>query len=536
MAKSIWQWLEIKPTTDKSVIKAAYAEAAKKYHPSEHPVEFQELRRSYKEAIQRAEWSERKNYSPADEDESKEEIAEIEETLEEEEAGSEEAGQFHFFECLKEYDFSERQNSMLEFFVQMAELMALRGSKYVRLDVFQLIYEGWESNPYENEITPDFAAVLVETLVNIPGIPKEAYDCFEKNIIRGRKTGEWTAVYSRFSTIKSGSGCHVEKDKKGNHIKIFDEYSEKKGFRLSIGHLTPNGFGRIYNKQDFLCNKHILIDLKNGFKKYLWEDLRWHLNPRNDELTVMDYTGRTVIKLTPEHGKYMSFLTVITTTKCVYLGETEFDWESFATKMSPDENGNSRILSNPLIIEPMKRRTKWIFMCMGIGLAGFAGFSLFYMVSRFMRDTNNTLISYVTNTLAYVFLACTFLSWAVWTICLYTTFDYLISIARIKINHKEIDRMIEFGLAWRIVGGRCFVIGDYLIMNSGLNMAVLLTGRIKQVSLTENPLSKKRTLTITQTKGQTYILNTYDYGWPDLLCEKLKEISINYKTNFIVGR
>ena len=37
MAKSIWQWLEIKPTTDKSVIKAAYAEAAKKYHPSEHP-------------------------------------------------------------------------------------------------------------------------------------------------------------------------------------------------------------------------------------------------------------------------------------------------------------------------------------------------------------------------------------------------------------------------------------------------------------------------------------------------------------------
>ena len=175
-------------------------------------------------------------------------------------------------------------------------------------------------------------------------------------------------------------------------------------------------------------------------------------------------------------------------------------------------------------------------MCMGIGLAGFAGFSLFYMVSRFMRDTNNTLISYVTNTIAFVFLVFTSLSLAVWMLCLFTTFDYLISIARIKRYHKEIDRMIELGLAWSIVGGRCFVIGDYLIMNSGLNMAVFLTGRIKQVSLTENPLSKQRELTIIQPIGPTFILKTYDYGWPDLLCDKLKEISINYKTNFIVGK
>ena len=51
MGKSIWEWLEIEPTSDVNVIKAAYAEASKKYHPAEHPEEFKRLRDSYKVAI-----------------------------------------------------------------------------------------------------------------------------------------------------------------------------------------------------------------------------------------------------------------------------------------------------------------------------------------------------------------------------------------------------------------------------------------------------------------------------------------------------
>ena len=54
MGKSIWQWLEIEPTTDIKVIKAAYAEVSKKYHPTEHPEEFERLRDAYKMAIKLA--------------------------------------------------------------------------------------------------------------------------------------------------------------------------------------------------------------------------------------------------------------------------------------------------------------------------------------------------------------------------------------------------------------------------------------------------------------------------------------------------
>ena len=51
MQKSIWEWLEIEPTTDVDTIKKAYAEAAKKYHPTEHPEEFKKLRECFKAAI-----------------------------------------------------------------------------------------------------------------------------------------------------------------------------------------------------------------------------------------------------------------------------------------------------------------------------------------------------------------------------------------------------------------------------------------------------------------------------------------------------
>ena len=43
---SMWNWLGIEPTSNISEIKKAYSEAAKKYHPAEHPEEFRQLRDS----------------------------------------------------------------------------------------------------------------------------------------------------------------------------------------------------------------------------------------------------------------------------------------------------------------------------------------------------------------------------------------------------------------------------------------------------------------------------------------------------------
>lgn len=46
-----WEVLGIVPTTDKSVIKRAYAALAKKYHPEQYPEEFLNLRNAYESAM-----------------------------------------------------------------------------------------------------------------------------------------------------------------------------------------------------------------------------------------------------------------------------------------------------------------------------------------------------------------------------------------------------------------------------------------------------------------------------------------------------
>lgn len=51
MQRTIWEWLGIERTTDKSRIRKAYAEQAKKYHPEEFPEEAQALRKAYKDAM-----------------------------------------------------------------------------------------------------------------------------------------------------------------------------------------------------------------------------------------------------------------------------------------------------------------------------------------------------------------------------------------------------------------------------------------------------------------------------------------------------
>lgn len=54
MPGSIWEWLDIEPTTDKALIKKAYAEQSRKYHPEDCPREAGLLREAYKKAMAQA--------------------------------------------------------------------------------------------------------------------------------------------------------------------------------------------------------------------------------------------------------------------------------------------------------------------------------------------------------------------------------------------------------------------------------------------------------------------------------------------------
>lgn len=69
MSRTIWEWLEIEETTDRSLIRKAYARQAAKYHPEEAPEEAQQLREAYKKALALAD---RKAKSSASETEDKE--------------------------------------------------------------------------------------------------------------------------------------------------------------------------------------------------------------------------------------------------------------------------------------------------------------------------------------------------------------------------------------------------------------------------------------------------------------------------------
>ena len=59
MPRTIWEWLEIEETTDRSLIRKAYARQAAKYHPEEAPEEAQRLREAYKKALALADRKER---------------------------------------------------------------------------------------------------------------------------------------------------------------------------------------------------------------------------------------------------------------------------------------------------------------------------------------------------------------------------------------------------------------------------------------------------------------------------------------------
>ncbi len=53
---NIWECLGIRPTTDRSEIRSAYAQMAKSCHPEEHPEEFKELQKAYKAALRYAKY------------------------------------------------------------------------------------------------------------------------------------------------------------------------------------------------------------------------------------------------------------------------------------------------------------------------------------------------------------------------------------------------------------------------------------------------------------------------------------------------
>lgn len=76
--KSMWEWLEIEPTTDVQIIRKAYSQQAKKYHPEENPEEFKQVRDAYKKALSYAKSNEKSNTVKPDDDKTTQKYKDIE--------------------------------------------------------------------------------------------------------------------------------------------------------------------------------------------------------------------------------------------------------------------------------------------------------------------------------------------------------------------------------------------------------------------------------------------------------------------------
>lgn len=77
---NIWRILEIEPTSDIKVIKTAYAQQAKRFHPEERPEEFKKLQAAYKAALDYAKNGGEKNAGLYSDDTEQQENAEQQES------------------------------------------------------------------------------------------------------------------------------------------------------------------------------------------------------------------------------------------------------------------------------------------------------------------------------------------------------------------------------------------------------------------------------------------------------------------------
>lgn len=238
--RNCWSVLGIQPTADKKEIKKAYAAKSREFHPAEHPVEYEELKKAYQEAIRLAsqpEPEQRPVLNPIPEkDHGLEEFYDHLET----EARSKfvpNAGQwnldFHFAstQVLGETEQEQQQvfasirsnqnlnwcqRSHMDLFLRQAFLFHQYNT--FRADYWEALCEEIKER-YRKEVgqypdskhsvffpDPNVTEHLIGVLSQMPELDYRTWDVFEKYMLppkSRRNKAEWAPVVDRFLAVRS---------------------------------------------------------------------------------------------------------------------------------------------------------------------------------------------------------------------------------------------------------------------------------------------------------------------------------------------
>ena len=468
MGKSVWEWLEIEPTTDINIIKAAYAEASMKYHPAEHPDEFKQLRECYKSAIKiaksRAEYGKeafRESFYSGEGDSEFAEKYEFniskERTILEEE--NTDISKYDYSSVAYDDSLSGRQIRMLDLFSRMLSFVRMEPTRFGHENVIGTIMYNWDKAPYKEEITPTFIEYVLDSMEDCGALSIGAVSAIEKIIFADISDSQTEILHSRFrsvcANINNITDCDAElsaEDVKKCFCRLLDYSSYEIQRGISFGKDTP------YNKKTkILPIKEILLFYDDkAVRYYFCEEISYAIDSKTDNLTIYDHDNNMILKIKSNNKNYVYLLDHIIKNGSRNIGEKSANIDFF--------EGFSYITRLYRLSELWKRALwGFIFSCLTL-LVCFLIIVIFSGVSFWLQGLgrDNKIISYISLIFIFVTFVIVFASLCVAIAGMGYGAGYSIFLCDLILK-KELRRDIKNGQAVSVLNNDLYIFKNYII-------------------------------------------------------------------------
>ncbi|MEE3470868.1 MAG: hypothetical protein VZR24_09400 [Butyrivibrio hungatei] len=478
---SIWEWLGIEPTTDVAVIKKAYSEAAKKYHPSEHPEEFKILRECYKFAIAYAENSQDNahddeqmttgNYFEEVKKTSNEINFSFDISKKNLDTEDTEKPSYDFSEVSCEVSLSDRQSRMLNFFEKIMIHIQKNPSNYGYNGLIETVMWNWDLSPYKEEITPLFIDHLIDILDKNPVLGNDTLSEIESRLFKNVSDPRLGVIYSKFRSLYQD---WYDSSNKNHVFKVDVEMWFCGGVvypKVSSNEYIT--FGKPVKKGKdnyFVLADDVLLFGKTYSLKYLfWEELSYKVNPVSDKLTIYAPDNTMLLEVKTGALEYMHFLDRLVTNKSRYIGKKVMDSSGFMSNLDKYSRTFARFT------EKLKAMLVWVsFLLVG-------GFIFWLGLEYDALFLEKHLIIKLVWVLFVIAFGLGSILFFVMLIARSLELLEISSIVGISIKHiKEFRKDIKDGKAEYVLGNQIFLFKKYIIYSVGGNYQILSLDSIRE--------------------------------------------------------
>lgn len=475
----MWEWLEIEPTKDEKEIKAAFAEVAKKYHPAEHPDEFRELRDCYKRALRYAQTdaireSKQSFADPIGIDDEKQNINSDSDNNNEKLKFNLETKKpsLDFSNISDKQVLSEKQVMMLNFARDMFDNMATNPGQFCEKKTFETIFYRWEKAPYKDEITPQFAELFMDILGKLPVIDKKSYEVIERVIIGKDRGPEFENLRQRlracanFSPVKK---VILGKNDNDNISKFFKRYGDNSAYEMSFGYILSEGISKKYRRNSACILKNILfVNDKKHVSYYFLKDLTCRIDEKTDKMTILDYSGRAVLKVPSGHPFYLYILDGLRENGAIIESPKTISYAGYTCKLS----SFNQILTG--LFDKLR--------LLAISAAVLLGLTLIIGIGR---TTNFEYLFGVLYLGAFIVFGWAF--FLVFITAVGQSVVMLVQLLFLMPKFKAIKEDIDNGNARYIIGRDIYLLTDYMICYENGSYTVIAKRDIKRIESANKP-------------------------------------------------